>query len=275
MKLFVASDLHSYFTIFHNELKAKGFEENNPDHLLIICGDVFDRGSESVQMYEYLNSLTNVILVRGNHEDLLEEMLIRGYGESHDISNGTTRTVSDLLDLTGTNPDNIYDICKEVKKIVYPFLDKYVTYFETKNYIFVHGWIPCDAWDHSVNKPWYQRNRLLVYNPDWRNSNDAEWYSARWVNGISAGYKNHITEPGKTIVCGHWHCSTGHYLKAVGDAINKNQDPWCVPVSEFGPDAIWEPFVAEGIMAIDRCTAHTGQCNVVVLEDELLDETEK
>ena len=38
-------------------------------------------------------------------------------------------------------------------------------------------------------------------------------------------------------------------------------------------DAIWEPFIAEGIMAIDRCTVHTGKVNVVVLEDELLDES--
>ena len=44
-------------------------------------------------------------------------------------------------------------------------------------------------------------------------------------------------------------------------------DNW---ISEFEDDAIWEPFEAEGILAIDRCTAHTGKVNVVVLEDELL-----
>jgi hypothetical protein len=46
-------------------------------------------------------------------------------------------------------------------------------------------------------------------------------------------------------------------------------------ITEFGYDAIWEPYIAEGIIAIDRCTAHTGKVNVVVLEDELLDKAEE
>ena len=45
-------------------------------------------------------------------------------------------------------------------------------------------------------------------------------------------------------------------------------DNW---ISEFGNDAIWEPFAAEGILAIDRCTVHTGQINVVIIDDEPLE----
>lgn len=267
MKLFVTSDVHSFFTVMHTELKRKGFEENNPDHLLIICGDVFDRGPESVQMLEYLDSLTNVVLVRGNHEDLLVEMLDRGYGERHDISNGTVYTANDLSDLIEYEPDNVYDTFKEVKKIIEPFLNKYVNYFETKNYIFVHGWIPCET-SEGTDKPWYLQKRKLEYRPDWRDSNDVEWSGARWINGINAGYINNVIEPGKTIVCGHWHCSYGHYFKSLKKAF-KNDTP--IEHEEFGDTAIWKPFKAKGILAIDRCTAHTGEVNVVVLEDELLE----
>lgn len=260
MKLFVCSDLHSYFTPFKKALDEKGFEPDNKDHLLIVCGDVFDRGDESVEILKYLRSLTNVVLIKGNHEDLLEEVWERGYLLSHDVSNGTKKTINDIFrrysDIAPYEPIEVSE------KVLKPFFNKMVNYFETKQYIFVHGWIPCDTWDNH-DKPWYQRNRVLKYNQDWRASNEVEWESARWINGINAGYVEKIIEPGKTIVCGHWHCSYGHMLKSI------KTNNW---ITEFEDDACWEPFEAEGILAIDRCTAHTGEVNVIVLEDDLLDE---
>lgn len=260
MKLFVCSDLHSFFTPFKKALDVKGFEENNPEHLLIVCGDIWDRGDESIEMYNFLNNLTNVVLIRGNHEDLLVEMLNRGYGERHDISNGTVNTVVSLVDYTGKKTNNTKECCAAVKELVTPFIDKMVNYFETKNYIFVHGWIPCEKWT-GRGKPWYQQKKTYEYNPDWRNCNDVEWEYARWTNGMRAWY-NKVVEPDKTIVCGHWHCSYGHALMSM------STDNW---LTEFGEDAIWEPFEADGIIALDRCTAHTGEVNIVVLEDELLE----
>jgi hypothetical protein len=88
---------------------------------------------------------------------------------------------------------------------------------------------------------------------------------ARWFNGIRKA-SNGVIVPGKTTICGHWHCSYGHMLKSI------STDNW---ITEFEDDAIWEPYEAEGIIAIDRCTAHTGEVNVIVLEDELLDTTNK
>ena len=260
MKLFCCSDLHSYFTPFKKALDENGFEPGNPEHLLIVCGDVFDRGNDSAELFEYLNNLTNVILIRGNHEDLLEEMLNRGYGEKHDITNGTVGTVVDLVDYTGKKTCSTKECCEAVRELITPFFAKYVNYFETKNYVFVHGWIPCDKYT-VLAKPWYQQGREFEYNSDWRNCNDVEWESSRWINGINAGYIHNIVEPGKTIICGHWHCSYGHMLKSI------KTDTW---ITEFEEDAVWEPFEADGIIAIDRCTAHTGKVNVVVLEDELL-----
>lgn len=262
MKLFVASDIHSFFTIFHNELKSKGFEEDNPNHLLIICGDVFDRGPESVKMYEYLNGLKNVVLVRGNHEDLLEEMLDRRYGLSHDYSNGTIRTVADLADLLPQKVSDIADICDGVKELITPFLLRYHNYFETKNYVFAHGYIPLKSDDDMPL--YYVRHRKFEYNPDWRNATDRDWDQARWINGVQQARKGLVCD--KTVVVGHWHCSWGHCM----DTINK--DGMFTEVDEFGPTAIWEPYYGDKIIAIDRCTAHTNECNILILEDELLEE---
>ena len=267
MKLFCVSDIHSFFTPLKKELDRKGFEPNNLNHLLVVCGDAFDRGPESKEVYEWLNNLTNVVLVKGNHESLMEEVWNRGYFQSHDKSNGTLRTINDMF----------YEMCdfeshdaiKMSQKVLEPFFAKFVNYFETKNYIFVHGWIPCESFT-GYDKPWYLQKKVLKYNPNWRECNDVDWDAARWINGIKAGYLDKIIEPGKTIVCGHWHCSYGHYIKALKKAIKNDTD---IVVNEFGPGAIWRPFKAKGILAIDRCTAHTGKVNVVVLEDELLDES--
>jgi predicted phosphodiesterase len=272
MKIFACSDLHSYWKPFKETLDKKGFEANNPNHLLVICGDTLDRGYESCEIYEFLNNLTNVVLVKGNHEDLMEKVWLRGYCAMHDISNGTQRSINGIFykytDFVG-NPDPV----RVSEEILKPFFDKMVNYFETKNYIFVHGWIPCDT--QVMTHPWYQNNRPLQYNPDWRNASDEAWEAARWINGIDAGFvkKKKVLEPGKTIVCGHWHCSYGHYWKAVKDTIAAGDTIFETKASEFGDDACFEPFEADGILAIDACTIHTGKVNVVVLEDDLLDET--
>lgn len=268
MKIFAVSDIHSYFTALKTALDDKGFEPNSAEHLLVVCGDVFDRGPESKEVFSFLDNLTNVVMVKGNHEDLMEEVWRRGYCQSHDQSNGTFRTIVDMFG-DDANHD-IHDAIKLSEKILQPFFNKMVNYFETKNFIFVHGWIPCDAFNN--HKPWYQRNRVLKYNPEWRKSSDAEWAAARWINGIKAGYvdNNKVIEPGKVIVCGHWHCSYGNYWKAVKEAIAAGKSIFDVSIDEFGDSACFDPFKADGILAIDACTAHTNKVNVVVLEDELL-----
>lgn len=272
MKIFACSDIHSYWTPFKKALDENGFEPGNPNHLLVVCGDFFDRGSESNEVFEFLNTLTNVVLVKGNHEDLMENVWLRGYCMSHDQSNGTLRTINDMF-YERANFES-YDAVKISEEVLKPFFDKTVNYFETKNYIFVHGWIPCDT--QIMEQPWYQNNRPLEYNPDWRKASDEEWAAARWLNGIDAGFvkRKKVLEPDKTIVCGHWHCSYGHYWKAVKDAIIAGDSIFDAKASEFGDDACFDPFEAEGILAIDACTAYTGKVNVVVLEDDLLDETE-
>jgi serine/threonine protein phosphatase 1 len=259
MQLFCTSDIHSYFTPFKKALDEKGFEPNNQEHLLIVCGDVFDRGSESAEVYEYLNSLSNVIFVRGNHEDLLEEMLKRGYGENYDINNGTVRTVSDLVSLT-TNKQvsSTKECCEAVKELITPFINKMVYYFETEKYIFVHSWIPLKSiYEYSTSKPWYLCGKTYEYMEDWRSANESEWSEARWPNPFKLA-KQGLNKTGKTIVFGHWHTS---WPRAYYEG-----------KPEFKNGADFSPYYGEGIIGLDACTAHTNEVNVIVLEDNLLTE---
>ena len=43
---FVCSDIHGFYKEWMKSLKEAGFNKNNPEHILIVLGDVFDRGNE-------------------------------------------------------------------------------------------------------------------------------------------------------------------------------------------------------------------------------------
>ena len=98
-KYFVVSDIHGFFDIFHNSLLRSGFEEENPDHILIVCGDIFDRGDQPLEVYNFLRNFPKErrILIRGNHEELLEELVKREECWNHDLHNGTYQTLFKII----------------------------------------------------------------------------------------------------------------------------------------------------------------------------------
>lgn len=256
MKYYVVSDTHSFYTETIKALDEKGFFSDSQPHKLILCGDMMDRGNKTVEMQNFMLNLLEkdeLIFVRGNHEELLVEMLrnIDKYlweialGISHHVSNGTWDTA---LQLAGMKEQFAFrDIQKFVNRVSdSPFIKELipasVNYFETTHYIFTHGWIPVKG----VGK---QR-----YDPEWRNASEQRWNKARWLNGMDMAEKLKVVEPGKKIVCGHWHCSYGHCeYDRVG--------------SEFGSTANFEPYYGNGVIAIDACTAVSGKVNCIIIED--------
>jgi serine/threonine protein phosphatase 1 len=75
---FVCSDIHGFYDIFFTGLINAGFDYYNSDHYIIICGDIFDRGSQAKELLKFLlefQQLNRLILIRGNHEDLIEDCL--------------------------------------------------------------------------------------------------------------------------------------------------------------------------------------------------------
>ena len=234
MKLYVCSDIHGYFDEFKKALDEAGFEENNPEQLLIVCGDYFDRGKQPAEVMYYLMKLKNKVLIRGNHEDLLLECIEREYPCSHDYSNGTFDTICELGNAGEGRPFD--ECCLVAEQRVRSFINQMVDYYETKNYIFVHSFIPVDT-------------------EDWRYAHSSQWEEARWSNPFKLIKQGLL--PDKALIFGHWHCSTG-WAEAEGR-------------TEFGADAKFGPFYGDGYIAIDACTAHSGQVNVITLIDELLE----
>lgn len=259
MKYYVVSDVHSFYSEMMAALNEKGFFEDSAPHKLIICGDLFDRGDESLAMQKFVMDLIKkdeVILIRGNHEDLILELIDnadyvfgKGIEYTHHWSNGTVKTV---MDLTGMNvfTDDGKDIINKLCATPYitEIIPKMLDYYETEHYVFVHGWIPC------VRLKNYWKEIYLPIN-NWREVGDLKWKEARWVNGMLANAQG-VKEENKTIVCGHWNASWGHYYL---DDKNEEKNSY--------DEISNEPYYADKIIAIDACTAISGKVNCIVLED--------
>ena len=246
-KLFIFSDVHSFYDELMNALNEAGFEYDNKDHIVVSCGDLCDRGSKPKEVLTFINSLPEErkICIIGNHELLMEDMIRRGTYFHADVSNGTLKTAVDISE----NPDDtISDLINN--KLWNEYKKSWRYYYETKDLIFIHGWIPCI---HH-----YERFTTEYYKPlkDWRNASKKQFEDATWENGMEA-WANGIREEGKTIFCGHWHVSWGHcHLHHEGVEFPEDPEQY----------AIFDPFIDEGITALDACTAYSHKVNVVVRE---------
>lgn len=250
IRYFCSGDIHSFFDIWMLSLKDKGFDINNPDHKIIICGDVFDRGDSTVECYKFIKALAEqnrLIYIRGNHEDLLAECIAqltksRHIGHHH-VSNGTIKTLAQFMNCSEYDIlCNCYDpsTFSAVTQEVMMFIDNTaIDYFELGDKVFVHGWVPTEA----------DENNYEVVHENWR---DGDWAHARWECGFDA-WRCKLIPEGKTVVCGHWHTSYG-WSEFRGR-------------SEWGPDAEFTPFIDNGIIAVDACTAYTNMVNVLVFNE--------
>lgn len=249
-KLFVCSDIHGFFDEFKEALDKAGFDPENEEHWLISLGDEWDRGPSAVRTMKYLYNLPRKVLIRGNHISLLEDLCERGFRYSYDDSNGTTSTVLQI-----GYGDEFAEMCRYTLLRTQPYRDSLVNYFETKNYIFVHSWIPV------INKDGlpahYTRNRSFEWNSDWRNASQKDWEAATWGDPFDM-VRRGLNQTGKVIIFGHWHSSKG-WAQAEGR-------------SEFGEDAKFDPYYGDGFISVDSCVAHSGKCNCLVLEDDFLED---
>lgn len=253
-KYFVTSDIHSFFSEFILSLKNKGFDINNENHIIIICGDLFDRGKESKKLLDFVYDLLlkkRIILIKGNHEILLKNIIKNINIDITDIYNGTAKT---LADLQYPHPMSLYDVemytydaVKNYDKKLDFILDSLVNYYELGKYIFVHGWIP-DS-DEPLSK-----------------ISDSEWEKATWYNGIEKYFENKVIN-NKIIVCGHWHTSYG-WVRKNNKNIEKEKTINEIKKLEFDENSNFDIFYEPGLIALDACTAFTNKVNILVLEDD-------
>lgn len=265
MRYYVLTDPHGFCSLVREELEVCGYFHDPEPHKLIICGDLLDRGFETIAMQDFAIERMNageLIFIRGNHEDLMERLLedlLYGdtwdlqTGDSYHVHNGTWQSALRLADMTeGRALARPAELVARVKQT--PFyrylLPAALDYYETEHYIFTHGWIPCRSTSGTSK---YAPYKSFYFNPDWREAPYEDWVNARWYNGMEFACRRKMTVQDKTVVCGHVRTSYGHaYIEGKGD-------------DELHAD--YSPFYAPGIIALDGCIVRSGQVNCLLIED--------
>ena len=241
--LFVVSDIHGHYTQLKEALDRAGFDENRPDHIFVCCGDLFDRGHENHKVYDYVRSLKHKVLILGNHDDRLWEILNTRRMNIYDIRNGTDITLEEFFG-NGTVSEmgelRAYDF-EPVGSELCDFFDNMSDYFETTHFIFVHGWLPT-----------VERERPYRLLPNWRQATYRDWHRARFTEWTSMHGVND-TFPEKTVVCGHRPTRLAYTFD---------------PARTLADADIYH---GEGMIAIDAGVVHSGRINVLVIEDEMID----
>lgn len=262
-KLFICSDIHGYYKEMKKALDEAGYDENNNNHLLVIIGDLFDRGPDALAVYEYLKKMVNegkAIVTRGNHENFFIDFLQGSVSPFNYLHNGTNETIGDFwhrtapfeswcalegnCELNQMNYIKWADICSKEIKEEYPelldWLKSLPRYYETENYIFVHGAIDTKVED------WHNPHcfRYDLINWDALDFNDGSFFGEP------------IKNTDKTVVIGHF--GTRFLREKYNYPIDKEHED-DILIRNDGR-----------IIAIDATTALTHKVNVLVVEDELL-----
>lgn len=237
IKIFAVSDIHGCASALKSALAEAGFDPGCEDHLLVVLGDLFDRGIENREVLAYLRGIKNKILIRGNHEDILMESLRSGAVGELQFVNDTHITLCEFFPYY--HGERRLDIFESRARRTAEMLIEHITsmrdYLETENHIFVHGWITDDANES-----------------DFRYASRAKWHNARWLRWHRR-YPHFDVPDGKTLVVGH----TPAYYGSMFDRTRSDYD--C------------STFYGDHLIAIDgKCTS-TGRVNVLVVEDIIND----
>ncbi|MBE6666286.1 MAG: hypothetical protein E7603_08735 [Ruminococcaceae bacterium] len=239
-KLFVVSDIHGHDTELKKALDDAGFEAENKNHVFVSCGDLFDRGGENDKVYAFIKSLKQKILIKGNHEDILYEVLSGGKMTVEAELNGTDMTITQIFgkDAFDENGNFNKELYQEKADEMLAFIDSMLNDYETETYVFTHGWLPIV----------FEGNYPKI-DPFWRDASEQDWKESRWLEWQQL-YSAKATLEEKTIVCGHRPARLGHMF-----------DDWREPDSN-------EPFYGDGVIAIDANTVRSGFVNVLVVEQK-------
>ncbi len=276
-KLFFCSDLHGYYLTFREAIDKAGFNPKDESHLLVILGDLFDRGCASSDIYKYVRKLESrgkAYVLNGNHGLFLIKFLQKQYDTSawNYFHNGLDETIGDLLHQSkpfekyclhyhlNKNYINSETFCKwqDVAAAAinnhYPGMLEWLKtrpkYFESKHYIGVHGAIDVnvDDWHEPNCKRWVYKN----------------WDMLDFDDGSFFG--SEINNTDKTVIIGHFGTSELRRIYAKSGIISKDN-----------PDNDYDILYRDDgkVIAIDGTTVISEQVNVLVVEDEMLEDEEK
>lgn len=236
MKYFITSDIHGHYGVLVNHLNKAGYNEESPNHHLLILGDMFDRGSESKEVFKYLyrlHSEKKSTIILGNHDYFMIEFLEGNYERTRfNIEhNGMLVTLMSLTDFQLSENTDL-SVFKAMIETTYPFLLEWLKslplYLEIHDYIFVHGGI---------------------------NGELENWKTAP-LRDFIWGYEVKLCPvKGKTVVAGHQRVATIRHPERKDYRTLFEENP-----------ALFDPMYLEGKILIDRFVEVSKELNVLVMD---------
>lgn len=203
IEYFIVSDLHAQYDLLIQALIRADFDMENEEHVLLVAGDVLDRGTQGDQMILFLEKLIlkdRLLGVMGNHDKFLIDVINQDFKLKTVLWNSYNNGFIQTLRL-GHDEGELFIEDRIISDIGYNFKSKYPIfcewllalprYLEFSNYVVVHGFINFDL-------------------PDWH---DTDEHYAIWERG----YGNAVPDGFyKKIIFGH---TPNHYINGKNEII--------------------------------------------------------
>ena len=201
MRYVFVSDIHGKFDLLVEALNGVNF--NKEKDTLVSVGDPFDRGPASKEVLDYLLSCPNRILIWGNHDARLRQLVFGlDYIAGFDISNGVPETLESFTHMSRKSvglDTMIYALNfpqnREVRDKLFQYFHECCWAIEFKDLIATHAWLP-------INED--TKTHGLKLKADWRKTTWTKWFDASWAHSQNLS-KRTACYPEKPLLIGHWH----------------------------------------------------------------------
>lgn len=202
-RIFFTTDLHGNYDLLHEKLKEVAFDSSAD--ILILGGDMCDRGPDSSHVLDYLNEPW-IYCIRGNHE----QMLIAAYEEPNN------RQVFELLFCNGGAW--YYDLKPDHQKAIYESFKSLPLAIEllipTEKIGIIHAQCPYNNWDEF--------KKMTKAELEFNGAATAQWARTNYdkqadiqVKGVDRLMVGHSpTRSGEVEVYGNtWYCDLGSFFR--------------------------------------------------------------
>lgn len=135
-RLLAVGDIHGHFEKFHSAYEKARF--NAADDLLVFLGDYIDRGPSVRRTLEFVMELAgekNVVLLRGNHEQMMLDYFLGGATGDCWLMNGGRETMAELLAWEKEEPGAVARVIAFLREL--PL--SYTVEQEGTRYFFAHA----------------------------------------------------------------------------------------------------------------------------------------
>ncbi len=156
-KLYFTSDIHGHYDLFQKLLQKIHFSEADK---MIICGDIIDKGPDSIRLAQFIFQKPNIQCILGNHE---YAFLKYYWAMRRQVSYDFDAVLSKMQEYF-QNDGHLLDWATIEK------FDALPNYIEEDEYICVHAGVPLDE-EHKMLPLEYVAMEQLVYDRSFKEPN--------------------------------------------------------------------------------------------------------